>query len=317
MSNRPIRFGVMADAVTRPDDLISLASWAELTGFSTLLLRDHVIEHTFGHQLGPLVAMTLVAARTTTLRIGTLAICNDYRPPVQLAKEIATLDVASGGRIELGLGAGFLAPEYAPLGIPFDSAGVRVSRLAEAVKLMKLLFGGDSVTFHGDHYSLDEFESFPQPMQAGGIPILVAGSGDRMLRLAAREADIVGIQSASSDLSKVDDPTPRLAEVIGERIEFVRQAAGDRFPEIELNAVIYVDITEDREDTARKIIERRGWRDLEVTDVLAMPTYFIGTLDEITRQILERRDAYGLSYLVTSQVQAPLIAPIVSDLTGA
>ncbi|MCA9833184.1 MAG: TIGR03621 family F420-dependent LLM class oxidoreductase [Thermomicrobiales bacterium] len=316
MNTRPIRFGVMADDVGTPDELIALASWAETSGFSTLLLRDHVIEHTFGHQLGPLVAMALVAASTTKLRIGTLAICNDYRPPVQLAKEIATLDVASGGRVELGLGAGFLEPEYHPLGIPFDAAGVRVSRLQEAVKLLKLLFSGEPVTFHGDYYNVDDFVSFPMPIQDHGIPILVAGSGDRMLRLAAREADIVGIQTASSRLDVPDDPSHRLADVVQQRIDIVRQAAGERFPQIELNAVVLVEVTDDREAAARRIIERRGWSGIETADILAMPTYFIGTLQEIAVQILERRDRYGLSYLVTSQVQAPLLAPLVSDLTG-
>src|SRR5680860_1065221 len=126
MTTRPIRFGVIADAASTKEELISLAKRVERIGFSTLLLRDHVVSHPFGHQLGPLVAMATAALMTTRLRIGTLVISNDFRPPVQLAKEIATLDVISEGRIELGLGAGFLRAEYEPLGIPFDPPGVRV-----------------------------------------------------------------------------------------------------------------------------------------------------------------------------------------------
>ncbi len=316
MSERPIRFGVMADGVRTPGELISLAQWAEVTGFSTVLIRDHVVEHTFGHQLGPLAAMTLAAAHTTSLRIGTLVICNDFRPPVQLAKEIATLDVASGGRIELGLGAGFLQPEYAPLGLSFDPPGVRVSRLEESVQLYKLLFTGKPVTFNGEHYSVQDFRSFPVPIQPTGIPILIAGSGERMLKLAAREANTVGIQTAATTSSTVDDPTNRFAEAVQRKVDIVQATAGNRFPQIELNTTISIEVTDDRESGARRIITQRGWIGVDVDDVLQMPGYLIGSLPEIADQVRRRRDRFGLSYLVVSQAQSPLIAPIVAELTG-
>lgn len=137
MTKRPIRFGVFADSASTKGELISLARRSEEVGFSTLLLRDHVVSYPFGHQLGPLVAMATVAMATTRLRIGPMVIANDFRPPVQLAKEVATLDVISDGRIELGLGAGFLQAEYAPLGIPFDPPRVRVSRLEESTQLLE------------------------------------------------------------------------------------------------------------------------------------------------------------------------------------
>ncbi|HWK80731.1 MAG TPA: TIGR03621 family F420-dependent LLM class oxidoreductase, partial [Thermomicrobiales bacterium] len=248
--------------------------------------------------------------------IGTLVISNDFRPPLILAKEIATLDVISGGRIELGLGAGFLEPEYATLGIPFDAPGVRVARLEEATVLLRGLFSGEPVTFHGKHYTVDGFATYPRPVQGDHLPILVAGSGDRMLRMAARRADIVGLQAAGTSSSRMDDPTGRLAASVARKIDLIRSAAGERFPQIELNTTVVVEICEDREARAREIIEARGWTNLGAGDVLQMPSLLIGTLAEISEQLRRQRDELALSYLVVSQAQAPLLAPMVKNLSG-
>jgi probable F420-dependent oxidoreductase len=307
----------MADAVRSGDELIALAKWAEATGFSTLLLRDHVVEHPFGHQLGPLVAMAVAATSTSTLRIGTLVISNDFRPPVQLAKEIATLDEISGGRIELGLGAGFLSTEYDALGIPFDPPGVRVSRLQESVRLLKLLFAGGPVSFHGEHYAVEQFDNYPVPPQGARLPILIAGAGDRMLRLAAREADIIGLQTVSTTSGTVvADPANWMASAVLRRIDLIRETAGERFESIELSTTVTVEVCDDREAGARKIIADRGWDGVEVDDVLEMPAYLIGNLSEIAAQVSHRRDRFGLSYFVLSQAESPLIAPIVASLSG-
>jgi probable F420-dependent oxidoreductase len=307
----------MADAVRSGDELIALAKWAEATGFSTLLLRDHVVEHPFGHQLGPLVAMAVAATSTSTLRIGTLVISNDFRPPVQLAKEIATLDEISGGRIELGLGAGFLSAENEALGIPFDPPGVRVSRLQESVRLLKTLFAGGPVTFHGEHYAVEQFDNYPVPPQGARLPILIAGAGDRMLRLAAREADIIGLQTVSTTSGTVvADPANWMASAVQRRIDLIREAAGERFESIELSTTVTVVLCDDREVKARKIIADRGWDGVEVEDVLEMPAYLIGNLAEIAAQVSHRRDRFGLSYFVLSQAESSLIAPIVASLSG-
>ncbi len=308
----------MADEVRSGDELIALAKWAEATGFSTLLLRDHVVEHPFGHQLGPLVAMAVAAANTSTLRIGTLVISNDFRPPVQLAKEIATLDEISGGRIELGLGAGFLSAEYESLGIPFDPPGVRVSRLAESVRLLKLLFAGGPVSFHGQHYNVERFDNFPVPRQSPRPPILIAGAGDRMLRLAAREADIVGLQTVTTTSGTVvADPANWMAGSVRRKVDLIRAAAGERFDALELSTTITVEVCDNREAGARKIIAERGWHDVAVDDVLQMPPFLIGSLSEISGQLRDQRDQYGLSYFVVSQAQARSIAPIVSSFGNA
>ena len=317
MQERPIRFGVIADVASTKDALVSLAKRVERIGYSTLLLRDHVVSQPFGHQLGPLVAMATVAMVTKRLRIGTLVISNDFRPPVQLAKEFATLDVISDGRIELGLGAGFLKAEYGPLGIPFDPPGVRVSRLEESLQVLKKLFAGGPVTFHGTYYKVDGFEGFPLSAQLPHLPILVAGAGDRMLRIAARKADIVGIQTVNTTSGDVVmDPPNWFAVTVARKVELIRESAGARFDELELNTTISVEITDDRECAARRIIDERGWQGVAVDDVLEMPALLIGKLDEIGRQIRERRDRFGLSYLVVSEKNADLIAPLVGELSG-
>lgn len=315
---KPIRFGVIADVASTKDELVSLARRVEELGFSTLLERDHVVAHPFGHQLGPLVAMAAVAMSTSRLRIGTMVISNDFRPPVQLAKEIATLDMISDGRIELGLGAGFLKAEYGPLGIPFEPPGLRVGRLEESVQLLRKLFTGGEVTHRGRFFNLERFDAFPLPVQRPHLPMLIAGSGDRMLRLAAREADIVGIQTVvttSSDVTLVPDNL--LATTMRRKVDLIRDAAGARFDDLELSTTISIEIAEDREVGARKVIAERGWRGVSVEDVLEMPALLIGTLGEIASQIRQRRNRYGLSYLVVSEQNVDVIAPIVPALSGS
>jgi probable F420-dependent oxidoreductase len=314
---RPIRFGVIADVASTKDELITLARRVEALGFSTLLLRDHVVAQPFGHQLGPLTAMAAVAMSTSSLRIGTMVISNDFRPPVQLAKEIATLDVMSGGRIELGIGAGFLRAEYEPLGIPFDPPGVRVARLEESVKVFRMLLAGGPVTHHGRYYDLDGFESFPSPVQQPHLPILVAGSGNRMLAIAAREADIVGIQTVvttSGDV--VMEPGNLLAGTMQRKIDLIREAAGSRFDAIELNTTVSIEPTGDRETGARKLIAERAWEGVPVADVLEMPALLMGTPGEMADQIRLRRERFGLSYLVVGERNVDGIAPLVAGLAG-
>jgi len=308
---------VIADVANTRDELISLARRVEGIGFSTLLLRDHVIAHPFGHQLGPLVAMATAALSTTRLRIGTLVISNDFRPPVQLAKEIATLDLVSDGRIELGLGAGFLKAEYAPLGILFDPPGVRVARLEEAVRLLKKLFAGGDVTHHGRFFDLEGFDGFPASVQRPHPPILIAGSGDRMLGIAAREADIVGIQTVVTTSGDLEiDPANWLATTIQRKVDLIRDAAGDRFDDVELKTTVSIHITGDRAAGARRVIGEHGWQGVSVADVLEMPALLIGTPADIVDQVRQRRDRFGLSYFVVSEKNVELVAPVILELSG-
>src|SRR6266550_2451379 len=192
-TRRPFRFGVICEHMQSAEEWVTKARQAEEYGYSTLLIRDHFIREPFGDQLAPLIALMAAANATKTLRVGSLVMDNDYRHPVMLAKEAATLDLLSGGRFELGIGAGWLRSEYEQAGMVFEPAGVRVSRLEEAIQVLKALFADQPITFAGDHYTITNLSGFPKPTQRPHPPILVGAGSKRMLALAAREADIVGI----------------------------------------------------------------------------------------------------------------------------
>jgi probable F420-dependent oxidoreductase len=290
---------------------------AEAAGFATFLLRDHFIEEPFGHQLAPLTALATVAAATERLRVGSLVLCNDYRHPVLLAKEVATLDLLSGGRFELGLGAGFSRPEYEAAGLSFDPPGVRVDRLAEALQVFKGLFGAAPFTFAGRFCAVTKLDAFPKPVQRPYPPILIGAGGRRMLGIAAREADIIGIQTASLGTGRsAADPSGLLAETIAEKIEWVRQQAGARFDQIELSIVSSVIVAEDRGEAAERLVRERGWQGLPVERVFEMPSIFIGSVGQIVEEMQKRRERYGISYYVVSDRSLQTAAPIVARLAG-
>jgi len=220
MNPRPFRFGLLGESVRSATELVDTARRAEVAGFATFLIRDHFIEEPFGHQLAPFAALATVAAATDRLRVGSLVICNDYRHPVLLAKEVATLDLLSGGRFELGLGAGFSRPEYEQAGLPYDPPGVRVDRFEEALQVLKGLFGAEPFTFSGSFYTVTDLDSFPKPIQQPHPPILVGAGGRRMLSIAARQADIIGILTAAVGTGRrLPDPSSLLAENIAEKLE--------------------------------------------------------------------------------------------------
>src|SRR3954466_10169006 len=210
---RPFRFGVQ---VTGPADAagwVEQARRVEALGYSILTLPDH-----FTSQLAPLPALAVAAAVTTTLRVGALVHANDYKHPVVLAKELATLDVLSGGRVEIGLGAGWYEPDYRAAGLPFDPPGTRVARLVEGIAVLKAALAGGPCSFAGAHYTVAGYEGWPVPVQRPHPPLLLGGGGRRVLTLAAREADIVGI----------DGDATTAGEAVAEQVAIVRAAAGGR-----------------------------------------------------------------------------------------
>jgi probable F420-dependent oxidoreductase len=302
---RPFRFGAWAEHAFTGEALLETAQRLEGHGFSMLLLRDHLVEGPFPHQFAPLTALAFVAAHTTSLRVGTLVISNDFRYPALLAKEVATLDVLSGGRVELGIGAGFLRREYAAAGIRFDSAADRVARLEDSLRVLKCRFA-------------DKAQSFPVPVQQPHPPILIAGARRRMLMLAGREADIVALQAVSTTSGDVvDTASARLAERVAEQIGWVREVAGERWPELELSTSATVIYAEDRLAAATELVCRRGWSDVTPEEVLDMPSIFIGSLETVVELFQERRARYGLSYFVTSDLAIETLAPVVARLAGA
>ena len=242
---------------------------------------------------------------------------NDYRHPVMLAKEIATLDVLSNGRVELGLGAGFSKAEYDGACIPFDPPGVRVDRLEESIHVLKGLFGEGPLTFAGKHYAVTGLDSFPKPVQRPHPPLLIGASGKRMLSIAAREADIIGFQTVSTANGVMaDDPSGRLAPAVTARIEHVRQGAGERFARIELSMVATVVLADHPRPAAERFARERGWEGISHEQVLEMPSIFIGSIDRIVDEMRARRERYGVSYYVVLDQAMEAVAPIVGRLAG-
>jgi probable F420-dependent oxidoreductase len=314
---RPFRFGVIAENFSTAERWLDLSRRAEALGFDTLLIRDHFVEEPFGHQFAPFSALAAAAMVTSTLRLGTLVIDNDYRHPAVLAKEVATLDLLSGGRFELGIGAGWLKAEYERTGIPFDRPGIRIDRLEESITILKEQLRGESVSFEGQHYQVDGLTSFPLSQQQPHPPILIGGGSPRILRLAGREGDIVGILTTSVGTGVVvDDPRLRSASAVEERLSWVREGAGDRYPEIELSLVPTIVITPDRPAAIERVIADHGWSDVTPADVRDMPAIFVGTLDEIADQMLERRENLGFSYFVVTDDLMDEVAPLVQRLRG-
>ena len=307
---KPIRFGVLAEHAQTADQLLGTARRAEAAGCSTLLVRDHLVEGPFPHQLAPLTALAAVAAATTRLRVGTLVICNDLRHPAVLAKEVATLDVLSGGRVELGLGAGFLRRDYEASGLGFDEPRDRVSRLEESLRVLKGLFGPGPLTHRGRHYHLEGMDNFPMPVQRPHPPLHVAAARPRMLAIAGREADIVNLQGVSTTGGIVsEDPAGRSPEAVAERIERIRAAAGERFRDVELSTVATLAVTDRPRQAAEDLARARGWG-LPPERVLAMPAVLAGPPGRLVELLDERREAFGLSYFILSDAALDAAAPL-------
>jgi probable F420-dependent oxidoreductase len=310
---RPFRFGLFGESIRSASDLRSTALTAEQLGYSILLIRDHWLEEPFGNQLAPIAALATAAALTRTLRVGSMVFANDYRNPVLLAKEAATIDVLSGGRFELGLGAGFLAAEYESAGLDFEAPGRRVDRFEEAIRLYRSLLAGESVHHRGRHYRVD-LDPFPRP--ARRPPVMVGAAGRRMLSIAGREADIVGLLAVSTaDGVIADNPEQRLVTHVEEQLGWVREAAGDRFDQIELSITATLVIDADRESAAGRLARQRGW-EVDPATVLDMPSVFIGRIEDIAAQMRDRRARLGLSYYVVSDRSLHTAAPLVELLSG-
>jgi probable F420-dependent oxidoreductase len=314
---RPFRFGVINERMTTAAAWLDQARRVEELGYDTFLIRDHFVPDFFGDQFAPFPALMAAAAATERLRIGTYVIDNDYRPPAFLANEVATLDAMSGGRFELGIGAGWLRREYDLAGIPYGEASVRIDRLEEGLAILKGMWRDVPVHHTGTHYRIDGLEGFPKPAQRPRPPIMIGGGRPRMLRLAGREADIVGVMTIGVGTGVVvDDPRARMSAAVAEQISWVRDGAGDRFDAIELCTGIDVTITDDRRGQTEALIQRRGWSGFTVEDVWDMPAIHIGSVDQVVEDIERSRAEFGFSYFVVSDGLQEALVPIVARLLG-
>lgn len=284
--------------------------WVEDAGYSTVFVPDH-----FDEGLGPLAAMAAAATVSTTLHVGSLVLAADFRHPVVLARELATIDQLSEGRLELGIGAGWKATDYSTSGIPMDRPGVRVDRMIEAIAVLRGLFAPGPFSFHGEHFRITELDGSPKPHRPGGPPLLIGAGAPRMLRYAGANADIVGV-NPSIHSGEIDADAARDAQVdrIDEKVGWVRDGAGDRFDELELNAWLAVAVvTDDAVGTAELLAPAFG---AQPEGLLESPMVAVGTLGEIAQRFEARRDRWGYSYHVIPGPNAVEFAPLVADLSG-
>ena len=287
-----------------------LARSVEDLGYSTLVVSDHVV----GQAIAPIAALTAAAMVTTRLRIGSLVFCNDFRHPLLLAKEAATLDLVSDGRFELGLGAGYGFLDYDALGMRSDPAGVRIERLEEAVQIVRQAFADGPVTFAGAHYKVEGADILPKPIQRPGPPIIVGGAGPKVMRLAARHADIVSINERKVPTIAFGAPTSPAFDEVDRIVAVLRDEAGDRFADIELNVfAISVMVTNDPHGMAAGVTP--ALRHL-VDEARSTVRALVGSIEEICEILEERRERFGISYWIVPETACEAFAPIVERMSG-
>jgi probable F420-dependent oxidoreductase len=276
----------------------------EAGGYSTLFVPDHFVDQ----QLSPMVTLAAAAEATTTLRVGTLVLGNDYRHPAAVAKEATTIDLLSDRRVELGIGAGWMTADYDALDLVYDSPGTRIARLAEAIAVIKGCWSPGAFSFSGEHYTIAEYDATPEPVQQPHPPVLVGGGGRKVLSLAGREADIVGINpNLRAGALTADAVQSSLADLTAQKIEWVREAAGERFDEIELQIRFFLTaVTDDRRALAEALAPAYG---LNADEVLESGVALVGTVDEICDQLVQRRDEWGVSYVIIGDDNVEAFAP--------
>lgn len=308
--SRPFRFGVQANGSLSGRAWTELARRVEGLGYSTLTMPDH-----FDDQLAPVPALTAAAAVTESLRVGALVWDNDYKHPLVLAKELATMDVLSDGRVEIGIGAGWMIADYEQSGMPYDRAGVRIDRFVEGLAVIKGLMGAEPFSFEGEHYRITNHNGTPKPIQAPCPPILIGGGGKRVLSIAAREADIVGINATMS--AGVIGPQAfdtMTAPAVDEKVSIVREAAGSRWNDIEMNIRAFlVNISDDARNAAEAIAGMIG---VTPEQVEATPFALVGPVSKLIDDLIARRDRWGFSYVIVGMNDVESFAPVVAALNG-
>ncbi|EOM76635.1 FMN reductase [Rhodococcus rhodnii LMG 5362] len=319
------RFRFAAGGEGNPEEggarrFVRLAQKAEQLGYDSFMIPDHL-----GNQVGPIAALGALAVATDRIRLGTAVLANGFRHPAVLAKDAATIDVLSGGRLELGIGAGWMKEEFDKGGIAYERPGVRIEKLEESLQILDTLLRGQECTFEGKHYSINGLTGSPRPRQGPRPPIAVGGGGPRMLALAAKYADIISVATPTSKEGKLLLSGVTLDKTI-ERVERIREAAGDRFDEIELNwTITMIMITDDREQTAEMALAAldQGFPPnievdvkLGVEDILSSPYLAIGSFEEIADQIRMVREKTSMSYVGIFPTQMDAFAPVMDQLRG-
>jgi probable F420-dependent oxidoreductase len=320
---RPFKFGVMAKTGGDARALRDIVRRVEDQGYDSYLFNDHYIGdgpalRAANHPVQDTAAIPtimLAAAYSERLVVGHRVLCIDYHHPVVLAKELATINLFSDGRLEIGLGAGWITSEYEAMGIPMDSAGTRIKRLSEVTDFLRAAFSGDELDFRGTTVHAVGFQLPPATSQRGCPPIVIGGGGPKVLELAARKADVVtfNLDNRSGKIGP-DGARRANADAVAEKIAIVRDAAGDRWPTLELELGAHLSaVTDDARGVAAAVGQRF---ELSADDVLAHPHALIGTPEAIADMIVERREHYGFNRFLVLEHLVDAFAPVVAKLAG-
>jgi probable F420-dependent oxidoreductase len=302
---RPFRFGAVVREAEDGKAWAEKARWLEGAGFDVLLVPDHLV----GPRFAPIAALTAAACATDRLRVGTLVFANDFRHPAVLAKEAATLDLLSGGRLEVGIGTGWMAEDYTGAGMALEAPGVRVERLQEAIAVLKGLWGDGPFSFDGTHYRIGGLEQRPKPVQRPHPPLALGAGGPRMLRLAAEQADVVNIgMRVKPDGSGPDRKDGGVEAFLG-KLGQVRAAAGDRYARLELGTSVV--------QTGERKAEE-AWSAADSSSLDGTPQVLLGTHRDIVDKLRYWRDEHDISYFVVhNERDLPTFAPVVEELATA
>lgn len=275
-----------------------------------LTMPDH-----FTDQLAPVPALMSVADATTKLRVGALVWDNDYKHPVVLAKELATMDMLSDGRLELGIGAGWMISDYEQSGIPYERAGLRIDRMIEGIDVMKGCFAQGAFSYAGKHYTITNYDGLPKPLQAPCPPILIGGGGKRVLTYAAQVADIIGINATMSAGAVGPEAISTMtAEAVDGKVDIIRETAGDRFNHVEMNIRAFlVNITDDAAGAISRLAKGMG---VEESMVAETPFALMGPPSKLIEDLIARRERWGFSYVIVGGEDVEKFAPVVAALSG-
>lgn len=318
---RPFRFAAGGEGNAEEGGVrrfVKLAQRAEELGYDTFMIPDHL-----GPQIGPIAALGALAVATERIRIGTAVLANGFRHPVVLAKDAATIDVLSRGRLELGIGAGWLRDEFASAGLPYEAPAQRIEKLEESLQILDTLLRGRECNFEGKHYAVRGVTGYPRPRQGPRPPLAVGGGGPKLLAMAAKYADIISVAPPTAPSGKMLLSGITMNQTI-ERVARIREAAGERFADIELSwTITMIMLTDDRQSTAEMALGaiKQGFPpnveadvELSVADLLDSPYVAIGTVEEIAEQIRRVRERTAMSYVGVYPTQMDAFAPVMTLL---
>ena len=309
---KPFRFGVQLQKSESAADWVAHARRIEDHGYAVATMPDH-----FDAQFAPVPALQAILSATTTLRASALVFDNDYKHPLVLAKELATMDVLSDGRVEIGLGAGWMIADYEQAGMTYDRAGVRIDRFVEGLAVIKGVMGAEPFSFEGEHYTIRSHDGFPKPIQGPHPPVIIGGGGPRVLGIAAREADIVGVNGTlHAGVIGPEAISTMTRDAVVDKVAIVANAAREagRLDHIEMNVrTFFVSVTDDRD---AQISAMAGMIGVEERMIAESPFALIGDVDEICDTLVARREEFGFSYVIVGAGELDDFAPVVARLAG-